>query len=173
MVVIAKEIGKNRYRESQGRYFEEFEIGDVYEHRPGRTISETDNTWFTLLTMNQHPMHFDQEFASASEFGKLLVCSPLTLAILVGMRVQDTSGKAIANLGWSDIKIPAPLFIGDTLYGESEVMKKRESKSRLGQGIVTIKTIGLNQNKTIVMRFERNMLIPKKGYGVYDKVDHY
>ena len=173
MVVFAKEVGPNRYRESQGRYLEEFKIGDIYEHRPGRTITETDNTWFTLLTMNQHPMHFDKEFASSSEFGKILVCSPLTLAILVGMSVQDTSGKAIANLGWSEIVMPAPLFVGDTLYAESEILEKRESKSREGQGIVTIKTIGSNQNKNVVMTFIRKMLVPKEGYAVYDKLENY
>ena len=171
--ISPKEIEKQRYRESQGRYYEEFNIGDIYEHRPGRTITETDNTWFTLLTMNQHPMHFDKEFAGASEFGKVLVCSPLTLGILVGMSVQDTSGKAIANLGWSEISIPSPLFVGDTLYAESEVLGKRESKSREGQGIVTIKTLGKNQKDTTIMSFERKMLIPKKGYAVYDKVKNY
>jgi acyl dehydratase len=173
MVVAAKEVGKQRYRESQGRYFEDFVIGDVYEHRPGRTITETDNTWFTLLTMNQHPMHFDKEFAKHSEFGKCLVVSPLTLALLVGMSVQDTSGKAIANLGWSDIKMPAPLFVGDTLYGESEVMAKRESKSRPTQGIVTIRTVGKKQDDTVVMTFERNMLIPLRGHAVEDKNPNY
>ena len=173
MVVAAKEVGKQRYRESQGRYFEDFVIGDVYEHRPGRTITETDNTWFTLLTMNQHPMHFDKEFAKHSEFGKCLVVSPLTLALLVGMSVQDTSGKAIANLGWSDIRMPAPLFVGDTLYGESEVMAKRESKSRPTQGIVTIRTVGKKQDDTVVMTFERNMLIPLRGYAVEDKNPNY
>ena len=173
MVVAAKEVGKQRYRESQGRYFEDFVIGDVYEHRPGRTITETDNTWFTLLTMNQHPMHFDKEFAKHSEFGKCLVVSPLTLALLVGMSVQDTSGKAIANLGWSDIKMPAPLFVGDTLYAESEVMAKRESKSRPTQGIVTIRTVGKKQDDTVVMTFERNMLIPLRGHAVEDKHPNY
>lgn len=173
MVVFAKEISENRYRESQGRYFEEFKIGDVYEHRPGRTITETDNTWFTLLTMNQHPMHFDKEFASSSEFGKVLVCSPLTLAILVGMSVQDTSGKAIANLGWSEIVMPAPLFVGDTLYAESEILEKRKSKSREGQGIVSIKTIGMKQDKTVIMTFVRKMLVPMEGYAVYDKLENY
>jgi itaconyl-CoA hydratase len=173
MVVAAKEVGKQRYRESQGRYFEDFIIGDVYEHRPGRTITETDNTWFTLLTMNQHPMHFDKEFAKHSEFGKCLVVSPLTLALLVGMSVQDTSGKAIANLGWNDIRMPAPLFVGDTLYGESEVMAKRESKSRPTQGIVTIRTVGKKQDDTVVMTFDRNMLIPLRGHAVEDKNPNY
>jgi itaconyl-CoA hydratase len=173
MVVAAKEVGKQRYRESQGRYFEDFVIGDVYEHRPGRTITETDNTWFTLLTMNQHPMHFDKEFAKHSEFGKCLVVSPLTLALLVGMSVQDTSGKAIANLGWNDIKMPAPMFVGDTLYGESEVIAKRESKSRPTQGIVTIRTVGKKQDGTVVMTFDRNMLIPMRGHAVEDKHPNY
>ncbi|MHA1165560.1 MAG: MaoC family dehydratase, partial [Alphaproteobacteria bacterium] len=130
MVAIAKEVGKGRYRESYGRYFEEFEIGDIYEHRPGRTISEADNTWFTLLTMNQHPLHFDFEYAAKSEFGKPLVNSCLTLSILAGMSVSDISQKTIANLGWDKIKLPAPVFIGDTIYAESEVLAKRESKSR-------------------------------------------
>ncbi len=173
MVVAAKEVGKQRYRESQGRYFEDFVIGDVYEHRPGRTITETDSTWFTLLTMNQHPMHFDKEFAKHSEFGKCLVVSPLTLALLVGMSVQDTSGKAIANLGWNDIKMPAPMFVGDTLYGESEVIAKRESKSRPTQGIVTIRTVGKKQDGTVVMTFDRNMLIPFRGHAVEDKHPNY
>ena len=173
MVVFAKEVGEHRYRESQGRYFEEFHVGDIYEHRPGRTITETDNTWFTLLTMNQHPLHFDKEFAKASEFGKILVCSPLTLAILVGMSVQDTSGKAIANLGWGEINMPAPLFVGDTLYAESEILNKRESKSRPSQGIVAVKTVGKKQDGVIVMSFERKMLIPMKGNAVSDKVEHY
>ena len=147
MVVVAKEIGEKRYRESAGRYLEEFEVGAVYEHRPGRTITESDNTWFTLLTMNQHPMHFDKEFAKNSEFGRCLVASPLTVAIAVGQSVADTSGKAIANLGLvRTSSCPAPLFVGDTMYSESEVLAVRESKSRPNQGIVTIKTIGKNQD---------------------------
>ncbi len=173
MVVGVKEVAPHRYRESFGRYFEEFQIGDVYEHRPGRTITETDNTWFTLLTMNTHPVHFDAEYAKSSEFGQRLVCSPLTLAILVGQSVNDVSGKAVTNLGWGDIKIPFPLFIGDTLYGESEVISKRESKSRPTQGIVTVKMIGTNQNGKVVMSFERNVLIAKRGHAADDKAENY
>ena len=108
MVAHAKKVGPNRYRESYGRYYEEFKIGDVYEHRPGRTITESDNTWFTLLTMNQHPVHFDAEYASHSEFGKPLVNSCLTLSIVAGMTVSDVSQKNIANLGWTDIKRRTP-----------------------------------------------------------------
>ena len=105
-------VGENRYRERFGRYFEDFEVGATYEHRPGRTISETDNTWFALLTMNQHPIHFDAEYAKHTEFGKPLVVSTLTLSILVGMSVSDTSQKAIANLGWEKITLPKPVFAG-------------------------------------------------------------
>ncbi|HVN42273.1 MAG TPA: MaoC family dehydratase, partial [Steroidobacteraceae bacterium] len=119
MVQNIKPLGGQRYRETFGRYYEDFEIGDTYEHRPGRTITETDNTWFTLLTMNTHPLHFDKEYAKASEFGQCLVASPLTVAIMVGMSVSDVSQKAIANLGWKDIKLTHPLFVGDTLYAES------------------------------------------------------
>ena len=118
MVAEAVKVGENRYRESYGRYFEDFQVGDVYEHRPGRTISEADNTWFTLLTMNQHPLHFDREYARHTEFGQPLVDSTLTLAIVTGMSVSDVSQKAIANLGWTDICIPAPVFNGDTIYAK-------------------------------------------------------
>jgi len=172
MVAEAKEVGPNRYRESYGRYLEDFNVGDVYEHRPGRTISEADNTWFTLLTMNQHPLHFDAEYAAKSEFGKPLVNSCLTLSIVAGMSVSDVSQKTIANLGWDTVRMPAPVFNGDTLYAESEVLSIRESKSRPTQGIVTIKTIGKNQDGTNVISFERTMLIPKRGHAVDDKADY-
>lgn len=172
MVAEAKEVGPNRYRESYGRYLEDFEVGDVYEHRPGRTISEADNTWFTLLTMNQHPLHFDKEYAKHSEFGQPLVNSCLTLAIVAGMSVSDVSQKTIANLGWDKVKMPAPVFNGDTLYAESEVLAVRESKSRPTQGIVTIKTTGFKQGGVEVISFERNMLIPKRGHAVDDKLDY-
>ena len=172
MVAEAKEVGPNRYRESYGRYLEDFSVGDVYEHRPGRTISEADNTWFTLLTMNQHPLHFDAEYAAKSEFGKPLVNSCLTLSVVAGMSVSDVSQKTIANLGWNDVKMPAPVFNGDTLYAESEVLAIRESKSRPTQGIVTIKTTGKNQDGITVISFERTMLIPKRGHAVDDKADY-
>lgn len=172
MVAVAKEVAKGRYRESYGRYFEEFEVGDVYEHRPGRTISEADNTWFTLLTMNQHPLHFDFAYAAKSEFGKPLVNSCLTLSIVAGMSVSDLSQKAIANLGWDKIKLTAPVFIGDTIYAESEVLAKRESKSRPTQGIVTVKTVGKKADGTEFMSYERTMLIPKRGHAVDDKADY-
>jgi len=168
MVYQAKEVGPQRYREEIGRYYEDFTVGDVYEHRPGRTITETDNSWFTLLTMNTHPLHFDAEYAAKSEFGKPLVNSALTLSIVAGMSVSDTSQKAIANLGWTDIKLTAPVFNGDTIYAESEVLEKRESSSRPTQGIVTIKTIGKKADGTVFMSYVRTMLIPKRGHGVDD-----
>jgi itaconyl-CoA hydratase len=168
MVATMKPVGDNRLRESYGRYFEDFEVGTIYEHRPGRTISEADNTWFTLLTMNQHPLHFDSGYAAKSEFGKPLVNSCLTLSVVVGMTVSDISQKAIGNLGWTDIKLTAPVFAGDTLYAESEVLAKRESASRPTQGIVTVRTIGKKQDGTIFISFERTILVPKRGHAVDD-----
>ena len=160
--------GSQRVRENFGRYFEEFDVGHIYEHRPGRTINETDNTWFTLLTMNTHPLHFDKEYARKSEFKRILVNSTLTLSIVVGMSVSDVSQKAIANLGWKEIILPNPVFVGDTLYSESLVISKRKSKSRQNQGIVSIATSGTNQDNKTVCTFERTMLIPCRGFGVDD-----
>lgn len=166
MSTAAVKVGENRYRERFGRYYEDFTVGDIYEHRPGRTISETDNTWFTLLTMNTHPMHFDEEYAKHSEFGKTIVCSPLTVAIMVGQSVTDVSQKAIANLGWTDIKMTYPVFAGDTLVSESEVLGKRESKSRADAGIVTVKTRGYNQHGKLVAEFERTILVAREGHKI-------
>ncbi len=157
-----RQIGEQRYRGQIGRYFEDFEIGDIYEHRPGRTLTDTDNIQFSLMTMNYHPMHCDAAFAEKSEFGKLLVNSGLSLAVVLGMTVPDVSGKAIANLGWNDIKLTAPVFSGDTIYAESEILGKRESKSRPNQGIVTVKTLGKKADGTVFMSFERNVLIQKR-----------
>ncbi len=172
MSAEAREVGPNRFRESYGRYFEDFAVGHVYEHRPGRTITESDNTWFTLLTMNQHPIHFDKEYARHSEFGRPLVNSTFTLSLVAGMSVSDTSQKAIANLGWTDIALTAPVFVGDTIYAESEVLEKRESRSRPTQGIVRIATRGLKADGSVFMSFERNMLVPKRGHAVDDKAGY-
>lgn len=165
----AVQTGPQRYRESFGRYYEDFMVGDVYEHRPGRTLTETDNTWFTLLTMNTHPLHFDAEYAKHSEFGRCIVASPLTLAIIVGMSVTDVSQKAIANLGWKEIRMTAPVFAGDTLYAETEVLGKRESASRPTAGLVTVRTLGRNQHGTVVCDFERTILVAKRGHAVEDR----
>lgn len=155
-------VGEKRYRMDYGRYLEDFEVGAVYEHRPGRTITEADNIHFALLTMNQHPMHCDSAFAADSQFGKPLVSSPLTLAIVVGLSVNDVSAKAIANLGWKDINLIAPVFAGDTLYAESEVLDVRVSKSDPSRGIVTVKTKGFNQDGVEVLNFVRSALVPKR-----------
>ena len=168
MVVRREEIEPGRYRESYGRYYEDFHVGDIYEHRPGRTITETDNTWFTLLTMNTHPLHFDANYAKKTEFGRPLVNSALTLSIVAGMSVSDLSQKAIANLGWENIKLTAPVFTGDTLYAESEVLAKRESKSRPTQGIVSARTTGANSDGIVVITYDRSFLVPKEGYAVDD-----
>jgi itaconyl-CoA hydratase len=172
MVVTIKNVGPNRFRESFGRYYEDFNVGDIYEHRPGRTITETENTWFTLLTMNTHPMHFDAEYAKHSEFGKCIICSPFTIALMVGMSVTDVSQKAIANLGWSDIKLTFPLFAGDTLTAESEVLSKRESASRPNAGLVSVKTRGFNQDGREVCTFERTILVAKAGFDVEEKASY-
>tara|TARA_A100001037_G_scaffold159225_1_gene143556 strand:+ start:669 stop:1187 length:519 start_codon:yes stop_codon:yes gene_type:complete len=172
MVAKSIPVGEKRYRESYGRYFEDFGVGDIYEHRPGRTISESDNTWFTLLTMNQHPLHFDAEYGAQSEFGQNIVNSCLTLAIVTGMSVSDVSQKTVANLGWDNVRLTAPVVVGDTLYAESEVLEKRESKSRPTQGIVRIRTLGLKADGTQVMSFERAMLIPFRGHAVDDRIGY-
>jgi len=169
---VAKQVGERTYRESFGRYFEDFRVGDIYQHRPGRTITQYDNISFTLLTMNTHPMHFDEQYARHSEFGRCIVCSPLTVALMVGMSVTDVSQKAIANLGWTDIKLTHPLFAGDTLYAESEVLDKRESKSRPAAGIVSVKTAGLNQDGVKVCEFNRTMLIMKRGNELEAKANY-
>jgi itaconyl-CoA hydratase len=173
MTVEHELVGPNRYRESFGRYFEDFTVGDVYEHRPGRTLSETDNTWFTLLTMNTHPLHFDAAYAEKSEFKRPVVNGMLTLSIVAGMSVSDVSQKAIANLGWNSIKLTAPVFAGDTIYAESEVLSKRLSNKRPTQGIVTVKTTGSKVDgetgKVVeIMEYERVFLVPTRGHGVDD-----
>lgn len=168
MTLSAIKVGENRYRASYGRYLEDFTVGDIYEHRPGRTITDADNIQFSLMTMNYHPMHCDAHFAAQSEFGRLLVNSGLTLAIVLGMTVNDVSGKSPANLGWTDIKLTHPVFAGDTLYAESEVLNVRESNSRPTQGIVTTRTRAFNQEGKQVMEFTRNSLVYKRGHAPGD-----
>jgi itaconyl-CoA hydratase len=172
MVQNFKQVGPQRYRETFGRYFEDFVVGDVYEHRPGRTITQHDNISFALLTMNTHPLHFDERYAQATEFGRCVVSSPLTVSIMVGMSVSDVSQKAIANLGWKDIRLTHPVFAGDTLYSESEVLDKRESRSRVDAGLVTVRTTGTNQDAVVVCTFERTILVARHGHSVEDRI-HY
>lgn len=145
-----------------GRYLEDFQLGDVYEHWPGRTITEADNIQFSLLTMNRHPAHCDGHFAAGTEFGKPLVNSGLTLAIVLGMTVDDISANAVANLGWREITLTAPVFPGDTVYARSTVLDVRASRSRPHQGVVTTRTEGFKADGTVFLAFERASLIPRR-----------
>lgn len=147
-----------------GRVYEDFETGDVYEHRLGRTILAADNVWFSLLTQNSNPIHFDYAYAARTEFGRPLVESALTLAVVTGQSVADISQNALANLGWDEVRLPNPVFEGDTIYSRSEVLEKRESRSRPNAGIVTFKTTGYKQDGTIVIEFKRTVLIYRRGH---------
>ena len=147
-----------------GRVFEDFEVGDIYEHPLGRTVTQADNIWFTCLTMNTNTIHFDAEYASHTEFKRPLVNSCFTLALVTGQSVIDLTINAVANLGWDDVKLPNPLFEGDTVYAKSEVLTVRESKSRPKVGVVTVKTTGVNQKGTPVIEFTRTFMIWKRGH---------
>ena len=143
--------------------YEDFAVGQVMKHALGRTVTATDNTWFTLLTVNSNPIHFDRHYAAHTEFGQPLVNSTLTLAIVTGLSVADISQNAV-NLGWDEVRMPAPVFEGDTIYAQSEVLSKRESKSRPHMGLVEIKTTGFKQDGTVVMEYRRSILVYKRGY---------
>ncbi len=145
--------------DARGRYFEDFKVGDVYRHAMGRTLTETDNTWFTLLTCNTNEIHFNADYAAQTEFGRPLMNSCLTLSLVTGLSVEDISRHIVANLGWDKVTLPAPVFAGDTIYAESEVLETRPSKSRPGQGIVRVRTRGYNQDGTVVISFERSVLV--------------
>lgn len=147
----------------QGRFYEDFEVGDVYQHPLGRTISEADNTWFTLLTMNTNQAHFNAQVGASSEFGRMLVASPLTIAIAMGQSVTDTSQNAFANLGVDELRLTAPVFVGDTLWSESIVLAMRESGSRPQAGIVSVKTRTLNQDAVEVLSFKRSFYVHRRG----------
>ena len=145
-----------------GRFLEDFQVGDVFQHPLGRTIGEADNRWFTLLTMNTHESHFNAWAASQSEFGRELVNSGLSVAIVLGLSVSDISQNAIANLGWDAIHLTSPVFVGDTLYAESLVTQVRRSQSRPTAGIVSCVTRGLNQDGIEVLRFQRSALVHRR-----------
>jgi itaconyl-CoA hydratase len=147
-----------------GRVFEDFTVGDVYQHPLGRTVIPSDNVWFTLLTQNTNPIHFDQAYAAKTEYGKPLVDSTFTLALVTGQSVMDISQNAMANLGWDEVRLPNPLFEGDTVYSRSEVLEKRESKSRPNVGIVRFKTTGFKQDGTVVIEFKRSVMIYRRGH---------
>ncbi len=157
-----EQISVNRYRESKGFYYEDFDIGVVIEHSPGRTITATDNIWFSLISMNQNPLHIDAQYAENSQFNNLLVSSLVTFNIVNGLTVHSISQRAIANLGWGNVKLIHPVFVGDTLYAESKIIHKRVSQSNSNHGIVKVKTVGRNQNNEPVIRFTRTILIPRK-----------
>ncbi len=143
----------------QGRFYEDFEVGDTYRHPLGRTITETDNIWFTLLTCNTNMTHFNADYASRTDFKQYLVNSALTLSLVSGLSVTDISENAVANLGWDEIRLPNPVFVGDTLYAETTILDKRESKSRPYAGIVSIQTRGFKQDGTTVIEFKRTVMI--------------
>jgi itaconyl-CoA hydratase len=147
-----------------GRVFEDFAVGDVYEHPLGRTLLAADNVWFTCLTMNTNPIHFDAVYASHTEFGRPLMNSCLTLALVTGQSVTDLTQNAVANLGWDEVRLPHPVFDGDTIYARSEVLEARESRSRPAVGIVRVKTTGVNQDGTPVIEFKRTFMVWKKGH---------
>ena len=147
----------------EGRFYEDFEVGDVYRSRYGRTITQADNIWFTLLSNNTNPIHFDQHYAEQTEFGRPLVNSILTLAVVAGLGVADTSENGFA-LGWDEITLPNPLFEGDTLYSESEVVAKRESRSKPEWGIVKFRSRGVQQDGTIVMEYTRSVMVWKRAH---------
>ena len=144
-----------------GRYFEEFEVGQVFKHWPGRTITEFDDTWFSLMTMNQHPLHIDAHYARSTQHGKCLANGALVFSLVVGMSVADISGKAIANLEYEEVKHVGPVFHGDSIYAESRILEKRESSSKPDRGIVYVETKAYNQNQELVLTVKRKVLVPK------------
>jgi itaconyl-CoA hydratase len=149
-------------KEWLGRFYEDFDVGDVFKSRLGRTITETDNIWFTNLTLNTNQMHFNVPYAERTRFKQPLVNSAFTLALVTGMTVPDTSENATANLAWTDIKLPKPVFVGDTLWAESEILDLRESGSKPNVGIVAMRSRGLNQRREVVIEFKRTFMVYKK-----------
>ena len=147
-----------------GRVYEDFEVGDIYPHPLGRTVLPVDNSWFTLLTQNMNPIHFDAAYAATTEFGRPLVDSTFTLALVTGQSTIDLSFHVMANLGWDEVRLPHPVFEGDTIYSRSEVLETRESKSRHHVGIVTVRTVGYNQDGTVVIEFRRAFMVYKRDH---------
>ena len=148
-----------------GRYFEDFTVGDVYDHPLGRTVTTADNVWFTLLTQNTARLHFDQFYAAQTTFGRTLVNSTFTLALVTGQSVVDVSQNVMANLGWDEVRLPNPLFEGDTVYSRSRVLVLRPSNSRPDVGVVEVRTAGYNQDGVEVICFRRALLVYRRGHG--------
>jgi itaconyl-CoA hydratase len=149
--------------EQMGRAFEDFSVGAVIKHPIGRTVSAADNRWSTLLAVNSNPIHFDSHYASQTEFGQILVNSPFVLALVTGLSVADISRYAV-NLGWDEVRLPAPVFEGDTIYAQTEILSARESNSRPHMGIVEIRTTGFKQDGTVIMTFRRTILVYKRAH---------
>ena len=173
-----KQVGPNRYREAYGLFYEDFTPGDVFEHRPGRTLTETDNIYMTLLAMNTHPLHFDSAYANATQWKRPLMNSLVTISVVTGMSVHSTSQNAVANLGWDKVRLVNPVFAGDTLYAETAVVSKRESESRPTQGLVTVHTIGTKtdgqtgQSGIVVIEFDRTFLVYKRDHSPLGKANY-
>ena len=148
----------------RGRFFEDFEVGDVYEHPLGRTVTTTDNMWFTLLTQNTALIHVDHAYAAETEFDRPLVDSTFTVALVTGQSVTDVSQNVLANLGWDGIRLPAPVFEGDTIYSQSEVLEKRDPRSRPNVGVVKVRTTGYNQDGKIVITFLRTIMVYRRDH---------
>ena len=147
----------------QGNFFEDFVVGDVYDHPLGRTVLDADNTWFTLLTQNTAAPHVDHHYAAQTEFGRPLVNSTFTFALVNGQSVNDISYNVIANLGWDEVRLPNPVFSGDTIYSRSEILATRESRSRAEAGIVTVRTTGFNHEGVEVISFKRTVMVYRRG----------
>ncbi len=155
--------GDNMRASNIGNYYEDFIVGETINHQLSKTIFESDNNLFSLLTMNYHPVHTNADYASQQQHGQILVVGTLVFSLVVGITVPDISGKAIANLDYESIKHLAPTFIGDTIYAKTTVIDKRESRSKTDRGIVYVETIGYNQKNEAVISFRRHVLIKKRG----------
>jgi itaconyl-CoA hydratase len=162
---MLRRVGDNEYVEEQGGDYEDFEPGMTIRHWPGRTISEADNTWLTLLMMNQHPLHFDERYAAGTEHGRVLVNSAITIGLVSGMTVRALSARAVANLGWDRVRLRHPVFVGDTLYATSRILAKRRSRSRRCQGIIRVETTGTKATGETVIVFERSFLVGSRDRG--------
>ncbi|WP_194832887.1 MaoC family dehydratase [Nocardia sp. XZ_19_369] len=167
-----RQVGAQRYRETLGFLYEQFTVGDVFEHRPGRTVTEMDNVLMSMLSMNTSPLHIDAAYCEHTQWGRPLVSSLVTLSIVGGMAARSTSGQAIANLGWDNIRLTEPVFAGDTLYADSEITGKRLSKSRPGDGIVSCRTRGVKSTGEVVLTFERSFLVPTQATGIDEKTGY-
>lgn len=160
-----KDVGENRYREVIGFHYEDFRFGDIFEHRPGRTLTEADNVLMAGLSMNPSPLHIDAAYCAHTHWRRPLMSSLVTFSVVCGMSVRSTSGRAVANLGWDKIRLTHPVFAGDTVYAESRILSKRLSEKRPGEGIITCETRGLLSTGELFLSFERSFLVPTRGRG--------